>query len=89
MKNIRRTSQFTKDIKRIKKRRKKFDRFKEIIEKLVSDQKLEPKYRDHLLVEQYKGTRECHIEPDWHLIYALTKRELILIRTGSHSDLFK
>ncbi|MCJ7623039.1 MAG: type II toxin-antitoxin system YafQ family toxin [Anaerolineaceae bacterium] len=89
MRNIKRTSQFKKDVKRIKKRGKKFDGFKEIIKSLVSDQVLEPKYRDHLLVGQYKGTRACHIEPDWLLIYELTDSELILIRTGSHSDLFK
>jgi mRNA interferase YafQ len=49
---------------------------------------LEPHHRDHDLSGQYKGTRECHIEPDWLLIYELTKDDIILIRTGTHSDLF-
>ena len=47
------------------------------------------KYRDHVLVGQYKGTRECHIEPDWLVIYELAETEIVLIRTGSHSDLFR
>ena len=89
MRIIRRTSQFKKDVKRMKKRGKKFDGFKEVIEKLVSGRGLETKHRDHLLVGQYKGTRECHIDPDWLLVYELTERDVILIRTGSHSDLFR
>jgi mRNA interferase YafQ len=55
----------------------------------VKDEKLSQKYRDHVLVGQYKGTRECHIEPDWLLIYELVESEVVLIRTGSHSDLFR
>lgn len=89
MRPIHRTSQFKKDIKRMGKRGKKFDTFKEIIEKLVAGDPLESKYRDHLLVGQYKGTRECHVEPDWLLIYEITESELILVRTGTHSDLFR
>ncbi len=89
MKRIHRTSQFKKDVKRMKKRGNKFEDFKEIIRKLVEGESLEAKYRDHLLVGQYKGTRECHIEPDWLLIYEATEIELILIRTGTHSDLFR
>ena len=68
---------------------KKFDTFKEIIEIFVDGDLLEAKFRDHLLVGQYKGTRECHIEPDWLLIYEATESELILVRTGTHSDLFR
>ena len=68
---------------------KKFEIFKELIEKLVVGDPLEAKYRDHVLVGQYRGTRECHIEPDWLLIYEATESELVLIRTGTHSDLFK
>ena len=66
-----------------------FAEFKEIIRKLAGGETLETKYRDHLLSGQYKGTRECHIEPDWLLIYELTESELFLVRTGTHSDLFK
>ena len=89
MKKIHRTSQFKKDIKRTGKRRKKFEKLKEIIEKLAAGIPLDDKYRDHSLVGQYKGTRECHIEPDWLLIYEATENELVLVRTGTHSDLFR
>ena len=89
MRTIHRTSQFKKDVKRMGKRGKKFEEFKEVIRRLAAGVTLDAKYRDHVLVGQYKGTRECHIEPDWLLIYELTESELILIRTGTHSDLFK
>lgn len=89
MKTPRRTSQFKKDVKRMGNRGNKFEVFKEVIRKLVAGESLDSKYRDHLLVGQYKGTRECHIEPDWLLIYEVNETELLLIRTGTHSDLFK
>jgi mRNA interferase YafQ len=89
MRTIRRTSQFKKDVKRMGKRGKKFGEIKEVIRKLAVGKPLEVKYRDHLLVGQYKGTRECHMEPDWLLIYELTESELVLVRTGTHSDLFR
>ena len=89
MKTIRQTSQFKKDVKRMQKRGKNFNEFKEIIEKLENEQKLEPKYRDHMLVGEYKGSRECHVTPNWLLIYELTTSEIVLIRTGTHSDLFE
>ena len=73
----------------MEKRGKKFEEFKGIIRKLVEGKTLEGKYRDHSLSGQYKGTRECHIEPDWLFIYELTKSDLVLIRTGTHSDLFR
>jgi len=89
MRIIHRTAQFRKDVKRMGKRGKKFAEFKEVIRRLVAEETLAPKYRDHVLVYQYKGTRECHIEPDWLLIYESTKSELVLIRTGTHTDLFR
>jgi len=89
MKRIRRTSQFKKDVKRMKRRGKDSSTFKEILEKIVGGQTLEPKYRDHVLGGQYRGTRECHIAPDWLLIYELSESEVVLIRTGTHADLFK
>jgi len=73
----------------MQKRGKNFNEFKEVIEKLENEQKLEPKYRDHMLVGEYKGSRECHIAPNWLLIYELNESEIVLIRTGTHSDLFK
>jgi mRNA interferase YafQ len=72
----------------MKKRGKNLGRLKEVLEKIIGGQQLEAKYRDHVLVGQYKGTRECHIEPDWLLIYELAQSEVVLIRTGTHADLF-
>ena len=89
MKTIRRTSQFKKDVKRIQKRGKAFDVFRDVIAELAAAQPLDPKFRDHALVGQYTGTRECHVEPDWLLIYESRDDEIVLIRTGSHTDLFK
>ena len=88
MRRVHRTTQFKRDVKRMGRRGKKFEEFKEVIRRLAAEEELESKYRDHVLVGQYKGTRECHIEPDWLLIYELVECELILIRTGTHSDLF-
>ena len=88
MKTIRRTAQFRRDIKRMQRRRKDFGKLKNILQSLDKGEKLEEKYRDHVLVGQYKGTRECHLDPDWLLIYEATESEIVLIRTGSHSDLF-
>lgn len=89
MKTIRRTSQFKKDVKRMVRRGKSFEAFKNIIQQLASGDTLEVKYQDHNLLGQYADTRECHIEPDWLLIYELADNELILIRTGTHADLFR
>ena len=64
--------------------------FEDVIDMLASETPLEARYSDHVLTGQYKGFRECHIAPDWLLIYAINRDELILTaaRTGSHSDLF-
>ena len=72
----------------MKKRGKDLSKLKEVLEKIISGQQLEAKYRDHVLVGQYQGTRECHIEPDWLLIYEPAQSEVVLIRTGTHADLF-
>jgi mRNA interferase YafQ len=89
MKTIRRTSQFRQDVKRMQRRGKDLEKLKRVLETLMKEKELAQKYRDHVLVGQYKGTRECHIEPDWLLIYELAESEIVLIRTGSHSDLFR
>lgn len=89
MKDIMRTSQFKRDVKRIQRQGKDLRKLKSILVSLVNGERLEDKYRDHVLVGQYKGTRECHLEPDWLLIYEITESEIILIRTGSHSELFE
>ena len=60
-----------------------------VIEKLVNEEVLEARHRDHPLQGKYAETRDCHVGPDWILIYAITGTELRLIRTGTHADLFK
>jgi mRNA interferase YafQ len=82
------TSQFKKDFKKIKKQQKNLSKLTMVIEKLLSRQKLEQKYNDHSLSGKWDNHRDCHVEPDWILIYRLSDDELILERTGSHSDLF-
>ncbi len=89
MRTTSRTSQFKRDVKRVKRQGKDLGKLKKALQALVRGEKLASKYRDHVLVGQYKGTRECHIEPDWLLIYELAESETVLIRTGSHSDLFR
>ena len=89
MRSIRYTSQFKKDAKRIRKRGKDFTKLKVVIDRLAAGEELEPRFRDHALVGNFRGARDCHIEPDWLLIYQIDDDELILVRTGSHSDLFK
>jgi mRNA interferase YafQ len=83
------TTQFKKDYKKVKKQNKDLSKLRGVIEKLVDQQTLAPKYKDHQLTGNWKGHRDCHIEPDWILIYQLTDNALILERTGTHSELFK
>lgn len=86
------TGQFKKDYKLAIKRGCDPDKLQEVITLLVNEQPLPEKYRDHALINSrnYKNMRECHIEPDWLLVYKIEQELLILklIRTGSHSDLF-
>ena len=86
---LRRVSQFKKDYKRCLKRGCDVEALHGIIEQLSAGKKLDTKYKDHALLGEYKDCRECHLEPDWLLIYRLTESEVILIRTGKHSDLFE
>jgi mRNA interferase YafQ len=79
---------FKKDIKRLQKRGKNIEKLKVVIDKLLTNQLLENKYKDHALIGNWKGYKDCHIEPDWLLIYKITEDYLYLVRTGSHSDLF-
>ncbi|MDJ0731952.1 MAG: type II toxin-antitoxin system YafQ family toxin [Crocosphaera sp.] len=81
-------TRFKKDIKRLKKRGKNMEKLKAVIEKLLNNEVLEPKYKDHALTVNWNGYRDCHLEPDWILIYKITERNLFLVRSGSHSDLF-
>ena len=82
------STRFKRDIKRLQKQRKNLQELKTIIENLVMEQPLDSKYKDHKLVGNWKGHRECHIEPDWLLIYRINGDKLELVRTGSHAELF-
>lgn len=85
------TGSFKKDIKRAKKQNKDIDKLFKVIENIANGEKLDEKYRDHALKGKYEGSRECHVEPDWLLIYEIYDNILMLMlyRVGSHSDLFK
>ena len=81
--------QFERDLKRMIKQGKKGDKIKRVIQALVNEDSLEPRYKDHKLAGRYKDRRECHIEPDWLLVYKKTTKEIIFERTGTHADLFE
>ena len=87
MRSIRHDTQFKKDVKRLKKWHKDFEKLKPIVQLLVEGEKLPPETRDHRLKGTLKDLRECHIEPDWLLIYRTEGSELCLVRTGSPADL--
>lgn len=83
-------SSFKKDYKLIKKRGYDLQKLELILSLLISQQPLPPSHKDHNLIGNYVGCRECHITPDWLLVYEVNESELILhlLRTGTHSDLF-
>ncbi len=87
--NIHYTTQFKKDYKRIKRQNKKTEKLENVIKLLLSGRELEPRYKDHPLIGNWKGHRDCHVEPDWLLIYRITADDLYLERTGSHAELFR
>ena len=81
---------FKRDYKRIKKRGYNIRLLEQVITLLAEGQELPASYRDHALTGDYSGCRECHIAPDWLLVYEVLQDELLLYltRTGTHSDLF-
>jgi len=85
------TAQFKKDLKLAKKQGKDVEKLFEVVEKLACGEKLDPKYKDHELTGNFRGCRECHIDPDWLLIYEVIGDVLVLMlyRLGSHSELFR
>ena len=83
------TNKIARDIKRAKKQGKDLTKFKEIVRLLVKQNFLDEKYKDHSLTGNYNHHRECHIEPDWLLIYKIEGEQIIFSRLGSHSELFK
>lgn len=84
------TGQFKKDLKLAKKQKRDIDKLFDVISKLAKGEILDEKYRDHGLVGNYLGCRECHVEPNWLLVYEVIEDVLVLMcyRVGSHSDLF-
>lgn len=86
------TTLFKKELKVIKRRSKDLAKLKKVVDALADGKTLEEKYKDHSLVNstRFKNCRECHIEPDWLLVYRINNQELILllVETGTHSDLF-
>ena len=88
---VRFTGQFKKDLKLSEKQGKNKERLFSVIEKLANGETLDAQYRDHSLTGDYKGCRECHVEPDWLLVYQIFDDVLVLLlnRVGSHSELFR
>jgi mRNA interferase YafQ len=86
-----RTSQFKKDVKLAERRGKDLAKLKAAIDLLIDAEVLPPQYKDHPLRGNFAGSRDCHIEPDWILIYTLTENNshVRFERTGTHSDLFR
>ena len=89
MKKVSQTKQFSRDVKRMRRRGKDLRKLQEVVKLLAEDTPLPPNHRDHLLTGPWQPSRDCHIEADWILIYTADKTSLRLERTGTHSDLFK
>ena len=85
------TNSCKRDIKRASKQGKNIDLLFDVIDQLSDGKTLDPKYKDHKLSGEHEGKRECHIEPDFLLIYQINEKEIVLylVRVGSHSELFR
>jgi len=88
--SIKSTSKFKKDLKRVNKRGYNLELLKAVVSLLQRGEELPPEYKDHPLKGDYLGCRECHVTPDWLLVYKQVEETLVLVlsRTGTHSDLF-
>ncbi len=82
------TSQFRENIRTQIRKGKDYSKVIKVVKILLSGNHLPARYKDHPLRGNWKGRRDCHIEPDWILIYKISDEQLLLERTGSHSDLF-
>ena len=89
MLRIRRLPTFKKDYKHVKQRGKPLVELHEVIAMLAKEEELPEAYNDHALHGEWAGQRECHIEPDWLLIYKIEENVLYLVRTGTHRELFR
>jgi mRNA interferase YafQ len=83
------TRQFERDVKRMRKRGQDLQKLGSVLSSLIAEEQLDERYKDHVLMGNYKGRRECHLEPDWLLVYKLASDEIVFERTGTHSDLFE
>ena len=83
------SKRFERDLKRSQRRGKDLEKIKAVLRHLIEGKRLDDRYFDHPLVGNYVGRRECHIEPDWLLIYKLDGGDIIFERTGTHADLFR
>jgi mRNA interferase YafQ len=88
MRRLKTTKRFERDLKRVGKRGKQLDKLWSVVECLLNNEPLDARHRAHLLSGEWQSFRECHIEPDWLLIWREAEDQLILVRTGTHSDLF-
>ena len=88
MRNLILGNQFRRDVKLAVKRGKNTDKLRELILLLEQGAPLPPRYKDHPLAGNWQNSRECHLEPDWLLIYRIIGNDVYLVRTGTHSDLF-
>jgi mRNA interferase YafQ len=89
MKKVSQTRQFSRDVKRMRKRGKDLYKLQEVVRLLSEGIPLPANYRDHPLIGPWQSSRDCHVEPDWILIYTVEGDLLRLERTGTHNDLFK
>lgn len=85
---IRQSTRFRRDVKRLRRQGVNLTLLEAVIIALVAQESLDERYRDHALVGNWKGFRECHIQPDWLLIYRIENDELQLASTGTHAELF-
>jgi mRNA interferase YafQ len=82
------TTAFKRDRKRTDRRGKDLDKLDALMQRLANEEQLEPRFRDHKLAGEWQDCRECHIEPDWLLIYLVSAGDITFVRTGTHADLF-
>ncbi len=89
MREFSRTGQFKRDVKRMESRGKKLIKLRAVLELLMEEKPLPAELKDHPLRGEFVGSRDCHIEPDWVLIYTIEGNHVRFERTGTHSDLFR
>ena len=83
------TTAFEKDLRRVRKQGKDLDKLEDVVDLLQTQQPLPPRCRPHPLRGNWLGHWDCHVEPDWLLLYKLTETQSTLVRTGSHAELFE